>query len=83
MNVQAVQQAQIDALNAIRPLLQHGTRLFINGQVIIITISGPDLKPGVPDAPSDVDIDAAIKQLLTLKKVAAKTREEAQCNKTM
>lgn len=73
-----IQAAQSAALDATRAMLPHGTRMFINGQVIVIALSGPDLKPGVPDAPSNTDINAAIKQLQALKVAAENARGKTQ-----
>jgi len=69
-----LQARQIAALQAAVHSLPTPTRMFINGGVIILTLCGQDLKPGVPDAPTDQDINAAIGQLMALKRAAAKAR---------
>lgn len=74
----ALHLKQIDVLRAINKALPQGTRLFVNGEVVVITLGGPDIKPGVPDTPSDTDIDASIGQLQALKRVGAKLRAEAK-----
>lgn len=76
MTPASLQAAQIAALKATRLLMPNGTRMFVNGQVIVITLSGQELKPGVPDCPSDQDIDAAIGQLNAMKSVAHKMRAQ-------
>lgn len=63
----ALQRQQIAAIEALRDRLPNGTRLFVAGRIVMLTLSGPDLKPGVPDGPSDADIAAAIGHLSAMR----------------
>ena len=72
-----IQRQQIEAVQAVQTDLPNGTRLHTVGRVIIITLAGPDLRPGVPDGPTDKDIDAAISHLRAMKTTLAKTRAAA------
>jgi hypothetical protein len=48
MNPAQIQAAQIATLDAAKALMPNGTRLFVNGKVIILTISGPTSSQAYP-----------------------------------
>lgn len=75
---QSIQAEQIAALQTVQADLPNGTRMHTVGRVIILTLAGPDLRPGVPDGPADQDIDAAIGHLRAMKTTLSKARAAAQ-----
>lgn len=75
-----IQRQQIAALQTVQADLPNGTRMHTVGRVIILTLAGPDLRPGVANGPSDQDIDAAIGHLRAMKTTLAKTRAVAALN---
>lgn len=72
-----IQRQQIEALEVVQADLPNGTRMHTVGRIIVLTLAGAELRPGVPDGPADQDIDAAIGHLRAMKTTLAKTRAVA------
>lgn len=74
---QDTQRQQIAAIEALRGQLPSGTRLHVAGRIVLLTLSGPDLKPGVPDGPAPEDIQSAIGHLRAMDIALQKARAQA------